>query len=134
LTPGTLAHAETPPGVHSALVEVYPHPALLTLLNADYRIPYKVTKSGKLWAGVSPEQRVNNLLDAFERILGGLAQRVGNIPLALPKPQAVPTLSHLKRYEDALDALVCGWVGVEYLQGRARPYGDETAAIWVPTA
>jgi len=129
----SLAHEKTPPGVHSALVEVYPHPALLTLLNADYRIPYKVSKSGKLWPGASPEQRTANLLEAFERILDGLTRHIDNIPLALPKPQAVPTLSHLKRYEDALDALICGWVGMRYLEGRARPYGDETAAIWVPT-
>jgi hypothetical protein len=33
----------------------------------------------------------------------------------------------LKRYEDAL---VCGWIGIAYLQGRCAPYGDETAAIW----
>jgi predicted RNase H-like nuclease len=40
--------------------------------------------------------------------------------------------SGLKRYEDSLDALVCSWVGAKYLLGEAEPYGDGTAAIWVP--
>jgi predicted RNase H-like nuclease len=40
--------------------------------------------------------------------------------------------SGLKRYEDSLDALVCACVGAKYLEGSAVPYGDNTAAIWVP--
>jgi predicted RNase H-like nuclease len=44
----------------------------------------------------------------------------------------VNSFSALKRYEDALDALICGWVGVEYLAGRAVPLGNEDAAIWCP--
>lgn len=40
--------------------------------------------------------------------------------------------SGLKRYEDSLDALVCAWAGAKYLEGAAMPYGDATAAIWVP--
>jgi hypothetical protein len=32
-----------------------------------------------------------------------------------------------------IDALVCAWVGMKYLAGEAVAYGDETAAIWVPT-
>ena len=35
-----------------------------------------------------------------------------------------------KRYEDALDAVVCAWIGREFLAGRAKPYGDDTAAVW----
>jgi predicted RNase H-like nuclease len=30
-------------------IEVYPHPALLILLNRFYRVPYKVSKSSKYW-------------------------------------------------------------------------------------
>jgi predicted RNase H-like nuclease len=43
------------------------------------------------------------------------------------------SLSELKRYEDALDAVVCCWVGMEYIARSARPYGDGLAAIWCPT-
>lgn len=43
--------------------------------------------------------------------------------------------SRLEKYytEDALDSLVCAWAGTEYLCGRCQPYGDDTAAIWIPT-
>ena len=40
------------------------------------------------------------------------------------------TIAALKRYEDALDALICAWVGTEYLAGRLRAHGDATAAVW----
>jgi len=53
--------------------------------------------------------------------------------LVLPCSDTVPSLSHLKRYEDALDGLVSAWVGIEYLEGRAQAYGHATAAVWVPT-
>jgi predicted RNase H-like nuclease len=38
----------------------------------------------------------------------------------------------LKRYEDAIDALICCWVGTLYAEGNARPMGDDTTAIWCP--
>ncbi len=50
----------------------------------------------------------------------------------LPIPDAC-TKARAKRHEDALDALVCAWVGARDVEGRATPYGDETAAIWCPT-
>jgi predicted RNase H-like nuclease len=37
-----LATSTTPVGTPNRLVEVYPHPALITLTGADYRLPYKV--------------------------------------------------------------------------------------------
>ena len=40
-------------------------------------------------------------------------------------------LAALKRWEDAVDALVAAWVGIRYLEGTAEPYGDATAAIWI---
>ncbi len=48
---------------------------------------------------------------------------------ALPGPRP---FARLKRYEDALDALVRAWVGIEYLAGRTRAFGDADAAIWTP--
>ena len=32
-----------------ALIECYPHVALLALLKRGYRVPYKVSRSGKYW-------------------------------------------------------------------------------------
>lgn len=115
-----------------ALVEVYPHPAVLCLLNAAYRIPYKASRAQRYWPAATGAERVANLLDAFRRIKEALDAYIGGIDI--PIPTACPSLGALKRYEDALDAAVCAWVGIAFLEGRAEPYGDETAAIWVPKA
>jgi predicted RNase H-like nuclease len=119
-----------PPG--RGFIEVYPHPALLTLMKATYRVPYKVQKSRRYWPQQSGRERIVNLLDEFRRIDTALRQHIDGIPEFLPAVEDVPSLSALKRHEDALDALVCGWVAVEFLRGHARACGDGTAANWVP--
>jgi predicted RNase H-like nuclease len=113
-------------------IEVYPHPALLSLLKCDYRIPYKVSKSNLYWPGTSLSERISKILTEFEKINLALSAVYSNVPLSLPLYQNVTTLAVLKRYEDALDALVCAWVGLRFASGDATPYGDDTAAIWVP--
>jgi len=125
----SLATTATSPGSHPALVEVFPHTALLKLLGASYRVPYKIAKVAKYWPSLLPAERLRNVLTEWHNILAALGQVIGGVALALP---AAGGASGLKRYEDAIDALVCGWVGVEYLAGRAVPYGDATAAIWTP--
>lgn len=127
-----LATATTQVSTYPCLVEVYPHPALLTLTNAPFRLRYKVSKSRRYWPKISIQKRIVNLLNAYQGILEALRMYIEHIPLDLPMPQQVNNLAHLKRYEDALDALVCGWVGVKYLAGQIRCYGDSTAAIWTP--
>jgi predicted RNase H-like nuclease len=37
-----------------------------------------------------------------------------------------------KAFEDTLDAVICAWVAVRALEGLAVPFGDDTAAIWIP--
>ena len=113
-------------------IEVYPHPALLALLNRDYRIPYKVGNSGKYWKGESARQRIGRLIGEFANIHQSLSQELGILPFDLPLSENVTSFSFLKRYEDAIDALVCAWVGKQHLLGRTRPYGDQNSAIWVP--
>lgn len=115
-------------------VEVYPHPALLALLARDYRVPYKVSKSGRYWKRTSVPVRIANLLAEFEAIRDALQADLGDLPLHLPRATEVSTLSELKRYEDSLDSVVCAWVGLRFLQDRALPYGDSTSAVWVPDA
>jgi predicted RNase H-like nuclease len=127
-----IATASTQISATKHLVETYPHPALLTLLAAQYRIPYKVSKSTRYWRNTPVPQRIDNLLKEFRRILDALKNKMSNILLTLPADGEVCQLSQLKRYEEALDALVCAWVGIECLQGGVRPCGDEAAAIWVP--
>lgn len=116
--------------VEGALLEVYPHPALLVLLGRDRRIPYKVSRSRQYWPEASTTERVGLLLHEFRRIHAALAARIENVDA--PLPRSVPTLSALKRFEDTLDALISAWVGIECLEGRGDAFGDSTAAIWCP--
>jgi len=84
-----LAHVGTAPGTANRLLEVYPHPALLALLDEEYRIPYKVAKSGRLWKDANVPQRKANLLRSFTRILSRLQEQVADIRLPLPSPEGV---------------------------------------------
>lgn len=130
----SLATAETTVGALPIAIEVYPHPALLVLLNSPYRVPYKAGKSNRYWPGTKVQERIANLLQQFALIEGALRRIFGDTHIPLPLPSEVATLSQLKRYEDALDALVCAWVGVGYIEGSASAYGDGAAAIWVPSS
>lgn len=121
-----------PPGSSPALIEVYPHPALLSLCRAQYRVQYKVSRARRYWPPpTSPSERRAKLLAQWQEIIVALREHVTGIRLDLPDPANTTSVA-LKRYEDALDALVCCWVGIEYITGRARPFGDAEAAIWIP--
>nr|WP_246329560.1 DUF429 domain-containing protein [Chthonobacter rhizosphaerae] len=45
------------------------------------------------------------------------------VAAALPLPGPNVRGAGLKAFEDRLDAVVCAWVGIEALGGRAVPYG-----------
>jgi len=128
----SIATAAEQPGRAMHLVEVYPHPALLTLLTREYRVPYKVAKSLSYWPFMTVTQRIEALLKEFRVISEALDRIAGPVPLHLPNFDAVTSLTMLKRYEDAIDALLCAWVGICYLENTAVAFGDETAAIWCP--
>ena len=119
-------------GQGNTLLEVYPHPALIRLMGADYRLPYKAAKSSKYWPDDTATERKSRLVKLYTDILEALSQHISGISLNLPSDLIGRPFSHFKRYEDAIDALVCGWVGVKYLNGDATAFGDETGAIWVP--
>ncbi|MCB9659435.1 MAG: DUF429 domain-containing protein [Polyangiales bacterium] len=129
-----VAGADTQVSTPRRLLEVYPHPALLALLECSYRVQYKVSKSTRYWPREPLRQRIAYLLHEFARIHEALHQALGPIGVPLPAADDVPSLNSLKRYEDVLDALVCAWVGVRYMEGGARPLGDEAAAIWCPSS
>ena len=114
----------------NSVIEVYHHPALLRLLDRDYRVPYKVLHTLTYWRG--RHHRADRLVTEFLNICAGLAREIDGIPNFLPECPYDGTLSSLKPYENALDALVCTWVGTRFLEGSAKPYGDDRAAIWVP--
>jgi len=54
-----LATTLTQPG--TCLVEVYPHPALLSLLNANYRVKYKVSRARQYWKEHTLEMRIREV-------------------------------------------------------------------------
>ena len=117
-----------------ALIECYPHVALLALLKRNYRVPYKVSRSGKYWKAekLTCSERIERLLDQFRAIKAGLEAHINNIPDFIPAASGTTTLASLKPVEDMLDGLICAWVGIEHLEGRTIGLGDHTAAIWVP--
>ena len=119
-------------GTCPRLVEVYPHPALLNLLGRSDRVPYKMSKTRKYWPSLSKPERIEQLLCEFTNIRDALLAAFGEINVPLPNPSSVKWLAELKRYEDALDALICAWVGTKYIDKKAIPYGDKFAAIWCP--
>jgi predicted RNase H-like nuclease len=120
------------PGTPGHLIEVYPHVALLALMGFSQRAQYKVGKTRTYWPEEPSVAERRHLLIMMHRImLSFLQKEIDNIDLPLPKPNSSGTLASLKRFEDALDALVCAWVGIKYLEGEAVAYGDEDAAIWV---
>jgi predicted RNase H-like nuclease len=127
-----LSTTATTPGMLQSTVEVYPHPALLTLLNRNFRVPYKVGNSTRYWPGTTIFQRVQNLLVEFTAIEAALAQYFAGTNVPLPAAAPTTTLAYLKRFEDVLDAIVCAWIGTRYIARTIHTHGDSTAAIWTP--
>ena len=116
------------------LIEVYPHPALIEFLKAPYRLEYKAAKTGKYWRQTSIAERRQKLRDVWGRIVEALDARIEGLKAALPPPAPEIRGWRLKAYEDKLDAVVCAGVAIAGLNGKAKAFGDENAAIWVPTA
>jgi predicted RNase H-like nuclease len=117
-----------PPG----LIEVYPHPALIELTGAEWRLPYKVGKMKAYWAWATPQQRRDLLFREWSGIVTLLEREISGVEAALPLPAHEARRAELKAYEDALDAVICAWVAVCALEGRAVPFGDQSSAIWIP--
>ena len=114
------------------LIEVYPHPALVELTGASERLPYKVAKVRKYWPSDTPSGRRTRLYNQWDKIITSLEGEIAGVATALPRPDLDASGVDVKAYEDALDAVVCAWVGICALDGRATPFGDENSAIWIP--
>ena len=117
-----------PPG----LIEVYPHPALVELTGASERLKYKIGKIGNYWRELDPAERKTRLFGIWGAIVAALEAEVAGVEARLPKVAPDDRGAALKAFEDALDAVVCAWVGIRVLEGRAKAYGDAESAIWVP--
>jgi predicted RNase H-like nuclease len=114
-----------------ALLEVYPHVALLGLTGCGERLPYKVGRSSSYWREQSAEQRKRRLIKEWQIILERLGAYIDDIYLPLPDPRE-HSFEYLKRFEDAIDGLVCAWMATQFLDKSAVALGDEEAAIWIP--
>jgi len=112
-----------------ALLETYPHPAILHLTGAAYRVPYKVARIRRYWPDLAPAER--RIMVAAELQL--LRDHLGSMfyGLELPVDPKAP-IARLKAVEDVIAALVCCWVGARWLDGAADAYGDAAVAIWMP--
>jgi predicted RNase H-like nuclease len=121
--------------VSPALIEVYPHPALLTLMKTSYRFKYKLSRRAALWPDASPKDRLANVRDALQSIMTTLSRRVQLDAGSLRFASVVPPvrIAQMKAFEDAIDALVSAWAGTTYLEGAGKMFGDSNAGIWVPT-
>jgi predicted RNase H-like nuclease len=122
-----LATSATAPGTRGVMLEVFPHAAAIALTAASYRVPYKLARVTQYWPSHAPAARRRALLAQWQKLRRALAANVTGIALRIPRGG---TLAGLKRYEDALDAVICAWIGAEYLARRTRAYGDATAAVW----
>ena len=114
------------------MIEVYPHPALIELASASRRLPYKAGKAAKYWPGLAAGERRANLLAEWRAIVALLDGCIDGVGDLLPFPPVDASGAKLKAFEDALDALVCGWIGTCVIEGRAVALGDSDSAIWVP--
>ncbi|NGP18215.1 DUF429 domain-containing protein [Devosia chinhatensis] len=115
-----------------SLVEVYPHPALIELLAAPRRLPYKIANRGKYWPALDAADRRAAIFAQWQLILDALDRVLPGALTLLPLPDVTASLRSLKAFEDTLDAVICAWVATSILDGTARPFGDADSAIWVP--
>ena len=120
--------ATVEPLAGKSYLEVYPHTALLRLMKSEKRLQYKASRRSKYWPDLSTKERKQELLKQWGKIISALEERVGRVDIPINDGVS------LKAAEDAIDAVICAWVGYEYLKGRAKSLGDENAAIWTPVS
>jgi predicted RNase H-like nuclease len=114
-----------------ALAEIYPHPALLRLMAAKERVPYKVAKTTRYWPDASLDERLRRVRGELRKIARRLDEVIAGV-LLIVDVETAQTLSALKSTEDLIDAIVSAWIGTTILENTAEAFGDEDSAIWVP--
>jgi predicted RNase H-like nuclease len=114
------------------IMEVYPHAALLALTGDRVRLTYKAGKTTTYWPDAPLAERQARVREVWRRIVGLLEPRIAGVAAALPPPGPDVRGRAAKAYEDSLDAVICAWVAISALEGRARAFGDAGSAVWVP--
>jgi predicted RNase H-like nuclease len=114
------------------IIEVYPHPALVELTTATERLRYKASKVRSYWPSVTPLERRALLFQQWSVIVASLDSEIAGVKSSMPALEMTASGRDVKAYEDQLDAIVCAWVAIRVLDGRAKSYGDKQSAIWIP--
>lgn len=125
---------QRPDGVRSVAIEVYPHPAMVSLFDLGTVVPYK----GKRGRTVDDRRLAfAELLDAIERVCGdvlGLATSARWAELRAAVASATRQM-HLEAVEDEIDAIFCAYLAWLWGTGdpQMRVLGDvERGYIVVP--
>lgn len=115
-------------------LETYPHPAIIEMLNLNYRLPYKISRVKRYWPELPSSERRALLINNVDTLQNGLASNIKSLSGILSDVESLNQYPRwvLTDYENVLDALVCAWVGCLYLAGNATVYGDPVSAIWLP--
>lgn len=116
------------------LIEVYPHPALVELAKAEERLCYKACKVRTYWPTCDAAERKRRLFDVWAGIIKLLERHITGVANALPPLPLGASGAEVKAYEDKLDAVICAWVAICALEGRATAFGDQHSAIWIPNS
>ena len=119
------------------IIETYPHPAILALFEKagtplPERLQYKVGKQHSYWPQHTPEKRKVALLNNLSMLREKLSTLIDLSQIPYPMVDVQMKKKELKELEDCLDALVCAWVGIQYLQGKCYDFGDNKSKIWIP--
>ncbi len=115
------------------LIEVYPHPAPVELSRAPRRLPYKIGRIRSYWPLLTSLERRAQLYCTWRDIVSLLDQQIDGVAVHLPELNEGASTAVMKSFEDKLDAIVCAWVAICCLEGKAVPFGDEDSSIWIPT-
>lgn len=125
-------------GAGGVFLETYPHAAIIELMGLEKRLPYKVGNRRKFWRDepssrtwILVAEQMDRLRAALDAVIEGVTDQVPSA-VELLETGARPRGTVLKGLEDALDAVVCAWAGVQWWRGAALAHGDEVSAIWVP--
>lgn len=119
------------------IIETYPHPAILSLfaqngIRLQERLQYKVAKQYSYWPQFNVVERKRALLNNLRSLIEIISTSVNMQQVHIPIINLEMRKKEIKNLEDCLDALVCSWVGIQYLQSNCLGYGDEKAKIWIP--
>lgn len=116
-------------------IETYPHPAIIELMQLRMRLAYKTSRVSQYWPEAKSRTRWLRLCKNLDALRLALIDEIDGLENLIPSANFLlknGNKARLKHLEDALDAVVCAWIGYQFWRGNALAYGNEQAAIWLP--